>query len=136
MSSNHLDRRGFLSAAGGAGMAAAVGVVTGSPSPAHALPAASAAYAASNPSAKRRIYKSLKIGMVKDPKLSMTDQFKMLRDVGFDGIELNAPGNDVDEVLKASEAAGLPVDGTVYRTTGRFACLIPTPRCRKKVSRV
>lgn len=130
--STELNRRGFLSLAGGTGVAAAAAVVGGAPAPAHALPAASAAYAASNPSAKRRIYKTLKIGMVKEPKLSMTDQFKMLRDIGFDGIELNAPGNDIDAVLKASEAAGLPIDGTVDSIHWNIRLSDPDPAVQEK----
>lgn len=129
MADPSINRRGFLGIAGAAAAGAAVTVPAAT---SQALPAASAAYAASNPSARRRIYKSLKIGMVKEPKLSMTDQFKMLRDVGFDGIELNAPGNDVDAVLKASEAAGLPIDGTVYKDHWNIRLSDPDPAVQEK----
>jgi hexulose-6-phosphate isomerase len=53
--------------------------------------------------------------MVKEPTLSLTDQFKMLRDIGFDGVELDAPGIDIPAVLAAISASGLPVNGTIDR---------------------
>jgi len=61
---------------------------------------------------KGRIYKTLKIGMVKEGG-SMAEKFDVARAAGFDGIELNAPGFDVDEVASAVESTGFPVDGTV-----------------------
>lgn len=59
-----------------------------------------------------RIYKTLKIGMVKVDG-SLTDKFKAAKQAGFMGIELNAPGMDVEETKKAIAESGLPVDGTV-----------------------
>lgn len=59
-----------------------------------------------------RIYKTLKIGMVRVDG-SLTDKFKAAKAAGFDGIELNAPGLDVEETQKAIRESGLPVDGTV-----------------------
>lgn len=59
-----------------------------------------------------RLYKTLKIGMVKIPG-SLTEQFKAVKAAGYDGIELNAPGMDVEETKRASAESGLPVDGTV-----------------------
>jgi hexulose-6-phosphate isomerase len=61
---------------------------------------------------KGRLKKTLKIGMVKVDG-SLTQKFAAVKAAGFDGIELNAPGYDVPEVLKAISATGLPVDGTV-----------------------
>lgn len=59
-----------------------------------------------------RIYKTLKIGMVKVPG-SLTEKFKAVKAAGFQGIELNSPGNNVDEVLKAIDETDLVVDGSV-----------------------
>jgi L-ribulose-5-phosphate 3-epimerase len=59
-----------------------------------------------------RLYKTLKIGMVKVDG-SLTDKFKVAKQAGFKGIELNAPGMDVEETKKAIAESGLPVDGTV-----------------------
>ncbi|MCR9117162.1 MAG: sugar phosphate isomerase/epimerase [bacterium] len=59
-----------------------------------------------------RLYKTLKIGMVK-VKGTLTDKFNAAKEAGFHGIELNAPGIDVKEVNQAIAETGLPVDGTV-----------------------
>ncbi|MFK5924486.1 MAG: sugar phosphate isomerase/epimerase family protein [Verrucomicrobiota bacterium] len=60
------------------------------------------------------IKKAVKYSMVKEPKLSHLDKFKMLKDVGFDGTELrgtDAP--NLKEFSKAIEVSGLPVHGVV-----------------------
>jgi L-ribulose-5-phosphate 3-epimerase len=62
---------------------------------------------------KQRYKKSVKIGMVQ-VKGSLQDKFAALKELGFDGIELDAPsGLTVEEVRAASEATGLPVHGVV-----------------------
>lgn len=60
----------------------------------------------------KNILKTLKIGMVKVPG-SLSEKFTVLREVGFDGIEMDSPGMDVEETKKAIAESGLPVDGTV-----------------------
>jgi len=62
---------------------------------------------------KGRIFKTLKIGMVKMKDASLTERFKMAKQAGFQGIELSCPGSDVDEVNKAIADSGLIVDGSV-----------------------
>ncbi len=59
-----------------------------------------------------RLYKTLKIGMVR-VQGSLTDKFRVAKEAGFDGIELDAPGIDVAETRQAILDSGLPVDGTV-----------------------
>lgn len=61
---------------------------------------------------KGRLYKTLKIGMVKAGK-TLEEKFALAKEAGFDGIELNTPGIDVEEVRAAIKATGLPVDGSV-----------------------
>jgi hexulose-6-phosphate isomerase len=58
------------------------------------------------------IYKTLKIGMVGVPG-NLTDKFAAVVKAGFDGVELDSPGFDVDQAKAAIKATGLPVDGTV-----------------------
>jgi len=105
MNANHsLDRRRFLQqtslvAAG----ALAAAEFTGT--------AAAAAAEVSHPMAGR-LYKTLKIGMIKVPG-TLADKFKAAKQAGFAGVELNAPGFNVEEVRQAIAAADLPVDGTV-----------------------
>ena len=59
-----------------------------------------------------RMYKTLKIGMVRVAG-SLTDKFKAVKEAGFHGIEMDAPGMNVEETKKAIAETGLPVDGTV-----------------------
>ena len=62
---------------------------------------------------EKRYKKSVKIGMVR-VNGSLQDKFQALKDLGFDGIELNAPSElTVEEVKKAIDATGLPVHGVV-----------------------
>jgi hexulose-6-phosphate isomerase len=59
-----------------------------------------------------RIYKTLKVGMVRMPG-ALTEKFKAVKAAGFDGIEMNSPGMNVEETIQAIDESGLPVDGTV-----------------------
>lgn len=61
---------------------------------------------------KGRLYKTLKIGMVQ-VEGSLVDKFKAAKAAGFEGIELQLPGTDVEAAKAASAASGLPVDGSV-----------------------
>ena len=62
-----------------------------------------------------RIYKTLKIGMVKVSG-SLTEKFVAAKEAGFAGIEMNSPGMDVAATRLAIKESGLPVDGTVCST--------------------
>ncbi len=62
-----------------------------------------------------RILKSLKIGMVKHGD-SLIEKFKAVKQAGFDGIELNSPGLNIEDTNNAISETGLPVDGTVCST--------------------
>jgi hexulose-6-phosphate isomerase len=57
--------------------------------------------------------KCLKFGMVKED-LSIEDKFKLLKDLGFDGVELDSP-NDLDhaEVLAARDKVDFPIPGVI-----------------------
>lgn len=60
-----------------------------------------------------RIFKSVKWGMIGDGG-SVLEKFELCRELGFDGMELEAPSrHNLTEVLAASEATGMPVHGTV-----------------------
>ena len=67
---------------------------------------------ANSDSLSGRIYKTLKIGMVREGD-TVSEKFEMAKSAGFLGIELGAPGFDVDEVRSASNEVDFPVDGTV-----------------------
>jgi hexulose-6-phosphate isomerase len=59
-----------------------------------------------------RIYKTLKIGMIKSSG-GLVKKFKIAKEAGFMGVEMGFPGNDVAETKKAIAESGLPVDGSV-----------------------
>lgn len=79
------------------------------------LGSAPAAVAAPAASAERVLYKTLKIGMVNVPG-TLTEKFRAVKEAGFDGIEMDSPGMNVEETRKAIAESGLPVDGTVCST--------------------
>lgn len=63
----------------------------------------------------RRLLKTLKIGMIQVPG-DLTAKFKAAKAAGFEGVELDSPGFDVEQALAASAASGLVVDGSVCST--------------------
>ena len=58
-----------------------------------------------------RLYKTLKIGMIKGS--SLVERFKIAKVAGFKGVEMNFPGDDVEATKKAIAETGLVVDGSV-----------------------
>lgn len=57
---------------------------------------------------------SLKFSMVEEPGLSLIDRFRLIADLGFDGVELDSPSElSPDEVLKARDATGLAIPGLI-----------------------
>jgi len=90
------------------------------------------ANASSTPSGKLSIKKSLKFGMVKED-LSVLDKFKLLKDLGFDGVELDSP-NDLkkSEILDARDKTGLLIPGTVNSYHWKHPISDPDPNVRQK----
>lgn len=73
---------------------------------------------ASTPATEKKftVYKSVKWGMIGE-KISVLDKFKLLQDLGYDGVELDSPGGvNKKEALEASIATGLPIHGVVDST--------------------
>ena len=60
-----------------------------------------------------KIRKSLKLAMVKLENASLVEKFSCVKDLGFDGIEVNAPGYDPRELVEARDKTGLPIHGVV-----------------------
>ena len=62
---------------------------------------------------KPRILKSIKFGMF-GGNLPIADKFRALKEIGYDGVELNSPGGvDKKQALAASLETGLPIHGVV-----------------------
>jgi len=93
------------------------------------MSAASASPVKKAPS-KVAIKKSLKWGMVKED-LSIMDKFKLLKDLGFDGVELDSP-NDLDkkQVLAARDKTGLVIPGVVNSVHWKSPLSHPDPKVR------
>lgn len=78
------------------------------------------------------IKKSLKFGMIKED-LSVLDKFKLVKDLGFDGIELDSPNNLTEkEILNARDKTGLEIPGTVNSLHWKMPLSDPDPTVRAK----
>lgn len=108
---SRISRRKFVQASSAACL---VPALSASLSPAIAR-ATSAAESPATVQEEPRIWKSLKIGMVK-VEGSLTDKFNAAKAAGFQGIELDSPGFEVTDAKKAIEETGFPVEGTVCST--------------------
>ena len=80
---------------------------------------------------KGRLWKTLKIGMVNVPG-SLTDKFQAVKAAGFEGIEMDAPGMNVEETRIAITESGLPVDGTVNSTHWQIRHTDASPEVRAR----
>ncbi len=76
------------------------------------------------------IKKSLKFGMIKE-ELSIMDKFKLIKDLGFDGVELDSP-NDLEEkeILKARDKTGIEIPGVVNSYHWKMPLSDPDPSVR------
>src|SRR5215212_8711035 len=98
---NPLARRTFL-AAGTATLAAAA---AGAASAARDQPAA--------PGKTPNGFKNAVKYYMVEPGKTLLEKFQLLKDLGFDGVELDAPRHDPREVLAARAKTGLEVPGLV-----------------------
>jgi L-ribulose-5-phosphate 3-epimerase len=95
-----MERRRFLQIAG-AGAFAALGATI------HAQP----------PAKKRSLKKAVNLGMVKADGSSVLDKFKIIKDAGFQGVELNRPDAiPMEELQKAKAETGLEIAGIICTT--------------------
>lgn len=66
------------------------------------------------PPKKRALKKAVNLGMVKADGASVADRFQMIRDAGFEGVELNRPDAiPLDELVRASASTKLPIAGVI-----------------------
>ncbi|MFQ5505311.1 MAG: sugar phosphate isomerase/epimerase family protein [Planctomycetota bacterium] len=76
--------------------------------------------------------KAVKLGMVRE-KLPLSGKFRLLKELGFDGVELSSPNRlETREVLEARDAAGLPIHGVVDSVHWKVALSDPDPEVRRK----
>ena len=90
---------------------------------------------AAKPVARPLIKKSLKYGMVTE-KLSVLDKFKLLKDLGFDGVELDSPNElDPKEILEARDKTGLVIPGVVNSVHWKSPLTDADPKVRETCSK-
>lgn len=107
-----LDRRSFIRTAGGM---AALGALAPSMANGSGMTTHRAQDESTDRTAKTRpgLKKAVKYYMVQ-PGETVLEKFELLKSLGFDGIELDAPsGLNRQDVIEATERTGLPVHGVV-----------------------
>jgi L-ribulose-5-phosphate 3-epimerase len=73
---------------------------------------------------------SLKWSMI-ETDLSIADKFALVKDLGFDGVELDAPNDlPLDEVLAARDASGVAIPGVVNSRHWKTPLTDPDPAIR------
>lgn len=83
-------------------------------------------------SVKPKIKKCLKIEMVQG-EMPLLDKFKMLKELGYDGVELSSPHNyDNKEILAARDKTGLEIPGVVNSEHWKSPLSHPDPKVREK----
>lgn len=97
-----------------------------------------------------RFKKAVKYHMITDKSLSIAEKFHLLKEIGFDGVELRTKDPDakhLDELLKARDEANLPIHGVVNsnspdiktaidlsKTLGGTSVLVVAGRVTKDIS--
>lgn len=96
-------------------------------------PMASASQSQTKAASRVTLKKSLGFGMIKE-ELSLTDKFKLVKDLGFDGVEMNSPVEfGVSELLDAKTKAGIELPSVVNKDHWNMPLSDPDPEVRKKI---
>jgi L-ribulose-5-phosphate 3-epimerase len=96
---------------------------------------ASLFHPASGQSAPSSLRKAVNLGMIRPAApASIADRFKMARDAGFEGIELNLPDDklSVDVLMEAKAASGLEIAGIICTPHWSFPLSDPDPAKRER----
>lgn len=83
-------------------------------------------------SMKTAMKKGVGLGMIKED-LSLTDKFKLVKDLGFDGVELNSPLDmKLSVVLSAKEKSGIELPSVVNKDHWSLPLSDPDPQVRQQ----
>lgn len=77
-----------------------------------------------------RLRKSLKFYMVQGSG-SIADKFGIAKEAGFEGVELDTPGINIEMAKEAAKATGLIIDGTVCNNHWQVRHTDPDPKVRE-----
>lgn len=82
---------------------------------------------------KRQLKKAVKYGMIKVPGASILDKFKLVKSLGFQGVEFDSP-SDIDrkEALAARDATGIAIHGVIDSVHWQIRLSDPDPAVRAK----
>ncbi len=81
---------------------------------------------------KRSLKKAIHLGMIAGDQ-SVMDKFKLAKDLGFDGLEVNGPNDpQKDAILKAREATGLEIASVMNSVHWGSPLSDPDPAVRAK----
>lgn len=98
-----------------------------------ACAAAPLASMAADAQARPRLKKALKFGMIKVPGASIEEKFKLIKGLGFEGVEFDSPGTvDRDEAVRAQAATGIKIHGVVDSVHWHTRLSDPDPAVRAK----
>lgn len=86
--------------------------------------------AADEKASRRRVRKAVKLSMV-GGNGSLVEKFKMLKEVGYEGIDMDRPA-DHDEVKRAMDESGLIVHGVVDYVHWKQPLSHPDPQVREQ----
>jgi hexulose-6-phosphate isomerase len=83
---------------------------------------------------RRVLKKAVNLRMIKAPGASITDQFKMARDAGFNGVEVNLPDEALttESLIEARNASGLEIAGVICTPHWSFPLSDPEPSKRER----
>lgn len=118
---NTLNRRDFLWE---------TGAVLAAASCSQSQPAAAADARPNATSGSPITKKALKFGMVKEGN-SLVEKFKLVKELGFDGIDMDGAPQKHDEVLKARDESGLFIHGVVDNAHWSQPLSHPDPQVRE-----
>lgn len=122
-----MNKRDFIKSA-----ARIAGAVAVSPLVSAAEPRTIPATGEKSIAGKIMLKKGLGYGMIKE-ELSLADKFKLAKDLGFDGIELNTPSEfKIPELLEAKAASGTELPSVVNKDHWSSPLSDPDPAVRKK----
>ncbi len=95
-------------------------------------PLVSSAATQSSSPGKPLLKKGLGIGMIRED-LTLADKFKLVKDLGFDGVEMNSPtGLVTSEVVSAAQKAGIELPSVVNKDHWGKPLTDPDPDVRNQ----